>query len=89
MRKRKSAARRQPGKPARAVRAVSGSGKQVRPGSKLETIVGLLKRPGGCTREEVLEAVKWPSVSMNQQAAAAGLELKVAKVDGVKRYSAA
>lgn len=89
MRKRKSAAKGQPGKPARAVHAVSGKGKQVRAGSKLAAIVGLLKRPDGCTRGEVMEVVGWPSVSLNQQAAAAGLRLKIRKVDGVKRYSAA
>lgn len=89
MRKANKAARGRPGKAARRVRAVSRGGRQVRKGSKLERIVGLLKRPGGCTRGEVMKAVKWPSVSLNQQAAAAGLTLKVQKVDGVKRYSAA
>lgn len=89
MRKRKKIAKGPPGKAARAVRAISGKGRQVRKGSKLEAIVGLLKRPGGCTRQEVMDKVEWPSVSLNQQAAAAGLTLKVSKVDGVKRYSAA
>lgn len=61
----------------------------VRPGSKLEIIVGMLKRPEGCTTKQVLEACKWPAVSMPQQAEAAGLTLKKEKVDGVTVYRAA
>jgi len=89
MRKGKKATQRQASKAARGIRAVSREGRQVRKGSKLARIVGLLKRPGGVTRKQVMEAVEWPSVSLNQQAAAAGIRLKVTKVDGVKRYSAA
>jgi hypothetical protein len=36
-----------------------------------------------------MELTGWPSISMRQQATAAGLRLKVFKVDGVKYYSAA
>ena len=61
----------------------------VRPGSKLETIVGLLKRPEGCTTKDVLEATGWPAVSMPQQAKAAGLTLKKEKDGSVSRYRAA
>lgn len=89
MRKGKKASKQQAGKAARGIRAVSGEGRQVRKGTKLARIVGLLKRPGGVTRKQVMAAVEWPSISMNQQAAAAGIKLKVEKVDGVKRYSAA
>jgi hypothetical protein len=61
----------------------------VRPGSKLETIVGLLKRPQGCTAAEIMAACKWPSVSVPQQARAAGLTLKTEKEGRVTRYRAA
>lgn len=61
----------------------------VRPGSKLETIVGLLKRPEGCTTKDVLKATGWPAVSMPQQAKAAGLTLKKEKDGPVTRYRAA
>lgn len=60
-----------------------------RPGTKLAKIVGMLKRPTGCTAAEVMKACKWPSVSMPQQAKAAGLRLKKEKVHGVTRYRAA
>lgn len=61
----------------------------VRPGSKLETIVGMLKRPKGCTAAEIMAACKWPSVSVPQQARAAGLTLKTEKEGRVTRYRAA
>lgn len=62
----------------------------VRPGSKLEIVVGLLTRAEGCTAKEVLDACHWPSVSMPQQAKAAGLTLKKEKVKGEPtRYRAA
>lgn len=61
----------------------------VRPGSKLETVVKLLKRTEGCTTADVLKATGWPSVSMPQQAKAAGLTLKKEKDGTVTRYRAA
>lgn len=70
-----------------SARAATESG--VRPGSKLEAIVGLLQRDGGCTTADILAKTGWPSVSVPQQAKAAGLKLKKEKVDGVTRYSAA
>lgn len=88
MRKTRKAAKWAGGRAASPARKASAPPKQVREGSKLARIVGLLRRPDGCTREEVMQAVKWPSVSLQQQAAAAGLVLKVRKVDGVNRYSA-
>lgn len=83
-------ARRTPAK-AKASRSSARPAKAdgVRPGSKLEAIVGLLKRKQGCTTKDVLSATGWPSVSMPQQAKAAGLKLKKEKVEGVTRYSAA
>ena len=61
----------------------------VRPGSKLEIIVGLLKRKEGCTAKQILDAVQWPAVSVPQMARSAGLTLKKEKVDGVTVYRAA
>ena len=61
----------------------------VRVGTKLETIVGLLKREEGCTTKQILEAVNWPAVSVPQMARSAGLTLKKEKVDGVTVYRAA
>ena len=89
MRKTRKAATGARGQAAGPARRTSAPPKPVRTGTKLERIVGLLKRPQGCTRGEVLKAVKWPSVSLQQQASAAGLRLRVRKVDGVNRYSAA
>jgi hypothetical protein len=66
----------------RARPARSGAAREVRKGSKLEIVVGLLKRKDGCTAAEVMEATKWPSVSMNQQAKAAGLKLRKEKAKG-------
>lgn len=67
----------------------SAPAKGIRPGSKLETIVGMLKRKEGCTAAEVLAATGWPSVSMPQQARAAGLTLKTEKEGRTTRYRAA
>jgi len=58
-------------------------------GSKLEIIIGLLKRKEGCTTADVLKATGWPAVSMPQQAKAAGLKLKKEKDGKVTRYRAA
>lgn len=54
----------------------------LRPGSKLAIISGLLMRTGGCTRADVMDACDWPSVSMPQQAKALGVELESEKVSG-------
>lgn len=58
----------------------------VRPGSKLEQVVKLLQRASGCTSKDVLKATGWPSVSMPQQAKAAGITLETEKIDGVTHY---
>jgi rubrerythrin len=54
----------------------------VRPGTKLAIVVGLLTRKEGCTTSDVLKATDWPSVSMPQQAKAAGLKLRKEKPEG-------
>lgn len=60
----------------------------VREGTKLALVVGLLKRSEGCTTADVLSATGWPSVSMPQQAKAAGLKLRKEKDGKVSRYFA-
>jgi hypothetical protein len=67
-------------------KTASGPAKVIRPGSKLETVVGLLTRKEGCTAADVLKATDWPAVSMPQQARAAGLTLRQEKDGKVTRY---
>lgn len=57
-----------------------------RAGSKTEVVANLLKRPEGCTTKDVLTATGWPTVSMPQQAKAAGLTLRKEKDGKVSRY---
>lgn len=78
----RSAARRS----ARAPKAVPGAHKIPRPGSKLEIVVRLLRRPEGCTAAEIMKMTQWPSVSVPQQAKAAGLTLRQVKDGKVTRY---
>jgi hypothetical protein len=56
--------------------------------SKAAKVVALLRRPSGCTREQVLEVTGWKAVSMQQQAAAAGLKLKIDDSEKPYRYRA-
>jgi hypothetical protein len=65
------------------------NGKTAKPRqNKLAKIVALLKRPGGCTRDDVLKATGWMAVSMQQQARAAGIKLKVDDSQLPYRYRA-
>lgn len=57
------------------------------PKGKAGDIVALMRRPGGVTREEVLKAMGWQAVSMQQQAAQCGVELKIDKSRKPYRYS--
>lgn len=50
--------------------------------TKLEAITALLLRKSGTTNAEILEVTRWPSVSVPQQAKAAGLKLRKEKVTG-------
>lgn len=50
--------------------------------TKLELITALLLRKSGCTNADVLEVTNWPSVSMPQQATAAGIKLRKEKKPG-------
>jgi hypothetical protein len=45
--------------------------------SKTSIVLSMLKRPQGCTREQVLTATKWSSISMQAVAKAAGVKLRV------------
>lgn len=73
--KKARSARKGPASKPRAASSAPATAKAIRPGSKLETIAGLLTRPEGCTTADVMTACDWPSVSMPQQAEAAGLKL--------------
>ena len=74
---------------AKKVRTVAaGSAGDVRPGSKLELIVGLLTRKEGCTTQDALDATGWPTLSFNQQAKAAGIKLRKVKEGRITRYFA-
>lgn len=61
----------------------------IRPGSKIEIVANLLKRPEGCTTAEVLAATNWLAVSMPAMAKSAGLTLKKEKDGKISRYHAA
>lgn len=50
--------------------------------SKVAAIAALLTRPEGTTTAEILKATGWPSVSVPQQAKAAGLKLRKEKEKG-------
>lgn len=75
-------------KAAKTARDPAGT-KTIRPGSKLEIVVGLLTRKEGCTTAEALAATDWPAISFNQQAKAAGITLRKVKEGKVTRYYAA
>jgi len=65
-------------------KATSAAVKEInnRAGTKTALIADLLRRKQGCTAKEVMEAAKWPSVSMPAQAKACGLKLRKEKVPG-------
>jgi hypothetical protein len=81
----KKAAKAKARTPASPKPATPGS-KVIRPGSKLEIVVGLLTRKEGCTAAEILAATEWPAVSVPQQARSAGLTLRQEKDGKVTRY---
>jgi hypothetical protein len=54
------------------------NGKTAKPRQKKSArIAAMLRRKNGCTREEVLAETGWAAVSMQQQARAAGVTLKI------------
>ncbi len=58
------------------------------PRNKTPIILALLRGKRGCTREEVLRATGWTAVSMQQQAKAAAVGLRVDKSSKPYRYFA-
>lgn len=54
--------------------------------AKSELIAALIRRTNGCTREEVLKLTGWASVSMQAQAKAAGIKLRIDKATRPFRY---
>jgi hypothetical protein len=56
--------------------------------NKTEMILALLRRPKGCTRQDVLNTTKWKAVSLQQVAAACGVRLRVEKKERPYRYRA-
>jgi hypothetical protein len=50
--------------------------------NKTQKVIAMLKRPSGCTREQVLEVIKWKAISLQGVADKAGLKLKLEKVEG-------
>lgn len=80
----KAAKKKAPAKP-----ASEPADAPLRAGSKLAIVAGLLQRPEGCTGKEILDATGWPTVSVPQQAKAAGLVLSKEKDGTVTRYRGA
>ena len=65
------------------------NGKSAKPRqNKSARIAAMLRRPSGCTRDDVLKATGWMAVSMQQQARAAGIKLKINKEQRPYRYAA-
>jgi hypothetical protein len=60
-----------------AKKATNGKSAAPRKASKSARIAAMLKRPSGCTREQVLALTGWKAVSMQQMAASAGIKLKI------------
>lgn len=86
MRKTKATTKARSRQPVRA--KTTSAEKKPRPGSHLEKIGEMLARKNGCTAKDVLEATRWPSVSMPQQAKALGITLHKHKgEDGITRYA--
>jgi hypothetical protein len=63
------------------------NGKTAKPQNKSARIAVMLRRANGCTREEVLKETGWMAVSMQQQARAAGIKLKINKEQRPYRYA--
>lgn len=76
-------ARERPRTPAKSVNAAPEKVGKMRAGkTKNAIIAALLLRKGGTTNAEILAVTFWPSVSVPQQAKAAGLKLRKEKVQG-------
>ena len=74
---------------AQAVAQPKAAKRETSPRGKLAIIHEMLKRPEGCTREEILSMTGWPSVSVQQCAGQLKIELAVDKASRPFRYRAA
>jgi hypothetical protein len=61
---------------------------QARPGSKTALAGAMLTRQGGCTRQEILAATGWPTVSVQQVARSCGIALRQQREGREVRYFA-
>ncbi len=69
-------------------KAKSGNGAGPRKGSLTAKVAEMLQAKKGCTRADILGATGWPSVSVQQLAANAGLKLRKVKEGRIFRYHA-
>jgi hypothetical protein len=67
--------------------STSGPRNTARFGTKRHTIVEMIMRPNGATRTEIIAATDWPSVSIAQIAASAGLDILTTRTGRETRYS--
>ena len=58
-----------------------------RPGTKVHTVIDMILRDGGASREEIIARVDWPSISIAQIAARNGLNVITSKRGREIRYS--
>lgn len=71
------------------VKGKTGAKKATRESGKTAKVVALLKRAGGCTREDILKVTGWKAVSVQQVAKGAGIKLKVDESARPFKYKAA
>jgi hypothetical protein len=74
-------------KPATTAAATSAT-VTARPGSKTALAGSMLTRPNGCTRQEILAATGWPTVSVQQVARSCGLAISQRREGRNVRYFA-
>lgn len=61
---------------------------RARPGSKTAVAGAMLTRPSGCTRQEILAATGWPTVSVQQVARSCGIAIRQQREGREVRYFA-
>ena len=67
-------------------RPVKSSASATQEGSKTDTVVKMIKRPQGCTSDEVCKETGWAAVSIPPIAARAGIKLRKEKEGRSVRY---
>jgi hypothetical protein len=65
---------------------VAGRPRRPREGGKRDVLAGLLLRPEGATRADLLEASGWPAISVPALARSAGITLRTEKEGPALRY---